>query len=172
MQVVTKAKEHPGLATALAIAVVAVLGFGIFWFGPQKLFLNETAADTLPGEQGNGSPADVNTLSAGTFVSLAHETTGTAKIVEVAGTTYLRFENLDSLNGPDLVVYLTSQPVTADPSTFDDTLVLDLGALGANRGDLNIEIPAGSDLSEVKSAVIWCRRFTVAFGAADLAPVP
>ncbi|MGI8616190.1 MAG: DM13 domain-containing protein [Actinomycetota bacterium] len=159
----------PALATALAIAV---LGFGIFWFGPQKLFLNETAADTLPGEQGNGSPADVNTLSEGTFVSLAHDTTGTAKIVEVAGTTYLRFQNLDSLNGPDLVVYLSSQPVTADPSAFDDTLVLDLGALEANRGDLNIEIPAGSDLSEVKSAVIWCRRFTVAFGAADMALVP
>lgn len=172
MQVVTKAKEHPGLATGVAIAAVAVLGFGIFWFGPQKLFLNETAADALPGEQGNDSPADGNTLSEGTFISIAHETTGTAKIVEVAGTTYLRFENLDSLNGPDLVVYLSSQPVTADPSAFDDTLVLDLGALEANRGDLNIEIPAGSDLSEVKSAVIWCRRFTVAFGAADLTSVP
>lgn len=172
MQVVTKAKQHPRLATALAIAVVAVLGFGIFWFGPQKLFLNETAADTLPGEQGNGSPADVNTLFEGTFVSLAHETTGTAKIVDVSGTMYLRFENLDSLNGPDLFVYLTSQPATADPSAFDDTLVLDLGGLEANRGDLNIEIPTGSDLSEVKSAVIWCRRFTVAFGAADLASVP
>ena len=67
MQVVAKAKQHPGLATALAITVVVVLGFGIFWFGPQKLFLNETAAETLPGEQGNGSPADVNTLSEGTF---------------------------------------------------------------------------------------------------------
>ena len=120
----------------------------------------------------DGSSADVHTLSEGTFVSLAHETTGTARIVEVAATTHLRFENLDSLNGPDLFVYLTSQPATADPSAFDDNLVLDLGPLEANRGDLNIEVPAGSDLSEVKSAVIWCRRFTVAFGAADLAPPP
>ena len=79
---------------------------------------------------------------------------------------------LESLNGPDLVVYLTSQSVRADPSAFDDTLLLDLGTLEANRGDLNIEIPAGSDLSEVNSAVIWCRRFTVAFGATDLARVP
>ena len=152
--------------------MIAAIAFGLFWFGPQKLFLNETAADTLPGEQSNGSPADVNTLSEGTFVSLAHKTTGTAKIVEVAGTTYLRFEDLDSLNGPDLVVYLTSQSVRADPSAFDDTLVLDLGALEANRGDLTIEIPSRSDLSEVKSAAFRCRRFTVAFGAADLARVP
>jgi hypothetical protein len=170
MQVVTKAKQRPGLTTAIVIAVVAVIGFGIFWFGPQKLFLSETASDALRGTQG-GAAADVTTLSEGSFVSLAHGTTGTARIVEIDGTTLLRFEDLDSLNGPDLVVYLSSQAATDDPSAFADTLVLDLGALEANQGDLNIEIPAGADLSEVRSAVIWCRRFTVAFGAADLAPV-
>lgn len=33
----------------------------------------------------------------------------------------------------------------------DDTLVADLGPLEANRGDLNIEIPAGTDLSPVRA---------------------
>ena len=170
MSLVTKARQRPGVATAVVIAAVVAIGFGIFWFGPQQALLNETADEALP--RGGRAAADVTTLSEGTFVSLAHETTGTAKIVESSGTTYLRFEDLDSLNGPDLVVYLTSQGATDDASAFDDTLVVDLGALEANRGDLNIEIPAGADLSDVKSAVIWCRRFTVAFGAADLTPVP
>jgi hypothetical protein len=168
---VSKAKRRPGLTTAIVIATVVLIGSAIFWFGPQKFFLSETARDVLPGTQGGAAAADVTTVSEGSFVSLAHGTTGTAKIVEVDGATYLRFEDLESLNGPDLVVYLTSQAATDDASAFGDTVVADLGPLDANRGDLNIEIPAGTDLSQVRSAVIWCRRFTVAFGAVDLASV-
>jgi Electron transfer DM13 len=34
----------------------------------------------------------------------------------------------------------------------------------------NYAIPAGTDLSAFKSAVIWCRRFAVGFGVASLQP--
>jgi hypothetical protein len=149
---------------ALVIAALAVGTFGVVWFGPQYLFLNETADEALPA-----TAADLRTLAEGSLGSLAHETTGTVRLVESAdGTRYLRFEDLDSLNGPDLRVYLSSAPADADPGAFDDTLVLDLGELTANRGSFNYEVPADADLSEVRSVSIWCRRFAVGFGVAPL----
>ncbi|MCB1260129.1 MAG: DM13 domain-containing protein, partial [Acidimicrobiales bacterium] len=81
------------------------------------------------------------------------------------GTTYVRFEGLETDNGPDLVVYLTKQPADAQ-AVGDD--YLDLGVLKGNVGNQNYEVPAGVDLSEYDSVVIWCRRFAVSFGAAPV----
>ena len=69
---------------------------------------------------------------------------------------------LDPPDGPDLVVYLTKQPADAQ-AVGDD--YLDLGVLKGNVGNQNYEVPAGVDLSEYDSVVIWCRRFAVSFGA-------
>jgi len=49
----------------------------------------------------------------------------------------------------------------------DDAFV-DLGGLKGNLGSSNYLIPAGTDLSGFRSAVIWCRRFSVGFGVAPL----
>ena len=43
-----------------------------------------------------------------------------------------------------------------------------LGRLQGNQGNQNYEIAAGVDLRRYRSVVIWCRRFTYAFGAAPL----
>jgi hypothetical protein len=43
--------------------------------------------------------------------------------------------------------------------------------LKGNLGNQNYTVPAGTDLSEFRSAVLWCKRFSVSFGAADLTPV-
>jgi hypothetical protein len=43
-----------------------------------------------------------------------------------------------------------------------------LGELKANRGSHNYAIPAGADLDGLRSVVIWCKRFHVAFGSAPL----
>jgi Electron transfer DM13 len=51
---------------------------------------------------------------------------------------------------------------------FDDEFV-SLGRLKANQGNQNYELDAGTSLDGHRTVVIWCRRFTYAFGAADLA---
>ena len=51
---------------------------------------------------------------------------------------------------------------------FDDGAYLDLGALKANKGDQNYEIPAAAVLGDYSSVTIWCARFTVSFAAAEL----
>ena len=52
-----------------------------------------------------------------------------------------------------------------------DDGALSLGRLKANQGNQNYEVGAGVRLGRYRSVVVWCRRFTYAFGAADLAPV-
>ena len=54
---------------------------------------------------------------------------------------------------------------------YDDGEFVDLGGLKGNMGSSNYEIPDEVDLSKFKSAVVWCRRFSVGFAAAPLEPM-
>ena len=181
------ARFRPITLIAAALVAVALLAGGIYWFGPQRLLTTRTADDALPGavlgstdptgapagQDPSGEPAaDLSTVAAGSFRSLAHGTSGSAKIVTVPdGSAFLRIEDLDSLDGPDLRVYLSSAPGDAEDAAFGEAnLVADLGTLRANQGNLTYEIPAGVDLGSVRSVSIWCRRFEVGFGVAGLEP--
>jgi hypothetical protein len=46
---------------------------------------------------------------------------------------------------------------------------LDLGSLKGNLGNQNYDIPAGTDINQFKSVVIYCLPFHVVFSTADLA---
>ena len=81
------------------------------------------------------------------------------------GQRFLRFENFETDNGPDLNVYLVNS------STGDVSDYIDLGDLTGNIGDQNYEIPEGVDLTVYDEVVIWCVRFGVGFGDARLMPV-
>jgi Electron transfer DM13 len=106
----------------------------------------------------------------GEFRGLAHDTSGTARVVTLeGGKRILRIEDLDTDNGPDLVVYLSPQP--ADGNGFGNGAV-NLGKLKGNKGSQNYELPADVDPASFGSVVIWCKRFSVAFGAAPLVVSP
>ena len=161
---------------AAGVVGVGLIIFVLVWFQPQKIFLEETsneARPTAPAATATGSaPAATGpvTLASGNFRSLEHETTGRAEIIKLAdGSHILRFENLDTSNGPDLFVYLSELPSNLGMRDYGERFI-DLGKLRANRGNANYKIPAGVDISKYKSAVIWCRRFTVGFGVAPLNP--
>jgi hypothetical protein len=163
-----------------ACAVVGLVVFVLIWFQPQKLFIDErvdapipvaTAPTTDPGAPAGAAPtapAEPVDVANGTFVSLDHGTSGTVRILELAdGSRVLRLEDLDTDNGPDLYVYLSTNPSDGDESTFVEDFV-NLGRLQGNLGNQNYDLPAGIDLTRYASVVIWCDRFDSAFGAADL----
>lgn len=166
---------------ALATAFVAVVVVVLVVFQPQKLFLDDKVNEAVPTASGaetaepavGARPGDIArqpdpvTLRRGTFISRDHGTDGTANVLDVSGTAFLRIENLDTDNGPSLSVYLTATPADGTEDTFDDDFV-DLGRLKGNIGNQNYEIPGGTDLDRYQSVVIWCDRFDAAFGAADL----
>jgi hypothetical protein len=89
---------------------------------------------------------------------------GDALIIETEPGKYvLRFENFSVRNGPDLYVYLSE-----DPNGKDVKEVLNLGRLKATDGAFNYEIPAGVDVSKIKSAIVWCKQFSTLFAHATL----
>jgi electron transfer DM13 len=166
------------LITVVAIAVAVVGTGGLLWFQPQKLFIDETVNEAVPGASvmtddtmsgSHGAMPDAMQRAmaddlSGTFSSLAHETKGRAVVREIAdGSRVLRLEDFETSNGPDVRVYLSAG--SKDAYGKD---AVDLGGLKGNVGNQNYAVPSGTDLDRYDTVVIWCRRFTVAFGAAKL----
>jgi len=140
-------------------------------------------SSTAAGASGAAAPTTIapvapptasgpRTTFTGSLVSRSHTTTGRAVVITDGTTTYLRLVDLATDNGPDVHVYLSAGVDARGPEgTLDDDFVT-LGRLKGNIGSQNYEIPAGTDLDRHRTVVLWCKRFTVAFGAADLAPTP
>ena len=64
-----------------------------------------TTSTTLPSTTVPAPPAG------GAFMSIDHGTSGTVVLLEdAAGTRFVRLENLDTSNGPDLFVYISTNP--------------------------------------------------------------
>lgn len=90
-----------------------------------------------------------------------HPVDGYARIVITPdGKRFLRYENLDTIDGPRLHVYLM-----ADLGGND---VIDLGERKGTNGNINYEIPEGVDLEKYKYAAHWCVPFSVLFNYADI----
>ena len=162
------------LAWPVAVVLVVAAVVGLYLFQPWKLFTNKTVNETLPVAQ---APADAEAprnvvLATGTLVSLEHDTSGTAHLIRLTdGSVQLILEGLNTSDGPDLRVWLTDQPVVQDESgwhVFDDGRYIEVGRLKGNRGNQVYPVPAGTDLNGLTSVAIWCKRFSIGFGAAEL----
>ena len=158
-----------------AVVVVAVIA-GVVWFEPHKLFIDDKVNEAAPAgavltQGAPANPAGPVVLASGSFVTHEHSTMGTAQFIRLPdGSRTLRFEDLNTSNGPDLRVYLSSKAPDAGWHAFGDDYV-ELGKLKGNVGSQNYDIPANVDLARYGTAVIWCKRFSVSFGAAAVRPV-
>jgi hypothetical protein len=162
-----------------AAAVLGLLAaVTLVWFQPQKLLYDQRVSEGLPsatapaGEVGTGAAAAARPveLAAGTFVSREHPTHGTARALRLPdGRVIVRFEDFATSNGPVLVVRLSTNPAEGAAGAFGDHYV-NLGSLKGNVGDQNYLVPAGVAVGAYSSVVVWCARFSVPFGAADLTP--
>ena len=116
----------------------------------------ESAAEWLVVKQGNFVDADD-----------FHQGSGTAMVYQQGEEQVLRFEDFNVTNGPDLHVILTKHPAPASRSEVGEDYI-DLGSLKGNQGNQNYPIPAGTNLSEYQSVVIYCVPFHVVFATATL----
>ncbi|GIF74637.1 hypothetical protein Asi02nite_41550 [Asanoa siamensis] len=168
------------------VLLVFGAGVGLYWFQPWKLVTDREVNESLAAVPASPSPSPASPAPAaasrpsvvrqGQFVSHEHDTSGLARIVlNVDGSHVLELVGLDTSNGPDLRVWLSDQPVRSGAGgwrVFDDGAWVELGELKGNKGDQAYAIPAGTNLDQLTSAAIWCKRFSVSFGAATLAPAP
>lgn len=86
------------------------------------------------------------------------------------GSRVLRLTNFKTSNGPDVHVYMVAADDAKDVATVQQAGFIDLGVIKGNVGDQNYELRPEVDLSKYRALSIWCKRFSVNFGAARLMP--
>jgi len=139
-------------------AVAAVLAFVVV-----GAYLGYTStADTTVDEVLVSGPVALE----GVFGGLAHPTEGTAAIVEAGDTRTLTLAGFRTDPGPDLYVYVVPGQTSGERVDGGDRL----GRLKGNVGNQQYALPPGLDVANGATVVIWCRAFSVSFGAAQLAP--
>jgi hypothetical protein len=145
----------PGLrlpVSAVAVATMVLVG------GYLAL---STLRDTTVDEAIAAGTAEL----VGSFESRAHTTTGAAQVIEQAdGSRVLALLDFETDAGPDLFVYVV--PRAAEGNDVDGATRL--GALKGNVGNQQYALPAELELADAATVVVWCRAFSVSFGAAAL----
>jgi len=130
--------------------------------------INRRVDEAMPAEQ-SGSPPQP--LESGRFYSILHPTNGIATIYEMGDKTrLLRLTDFRTSNGPDVHVYMLAADDAKDVSTVENAGFVDLGVIKGNIGDQNYTLPNDLDLAKYRAVSIWCKRFSVNFGAAALRP--
>ncbi len=108
-------------------------------------------------------------IASGQFYDARHPTSGRAVLVARDGGGYeLRLEDFVSDAGPDIFIYLSTAEEPHTDSAIKNALNANLGPRKALTGAQSYILPDGVSPGAFKSVAIWCRTFSVMFGAAAL----
>ena len=153
----------------LAIPLVAVVALVAWYaFRPERLVVHRIVNEALPTTEGGLA---AQSLASGRFYSILHPTEGTATIFQMGdGTRVLRLTSFKTSNGPDVHVYMVASDDAKDIATVQQAGLIDLGVIKGNIGDQNYRLGSDLDLGKYRAVSIWCKRFSVNFGAAALKP--
>jgi hypothetical protein len=112
----------------------------------------EPMDDKMEGEvQGEGN--DV-------IGTLGHPASGMARVINTAEGQVIRFEDFETINGPNLHLYLSKDLEGED--------FIDLGSIKGTVGNINYLVPKGIDLAEYKYVMHWCVPFGVLFNYVEI----
>ena len=146
--------------------LVGALFLAWYEFRPERLVVNHRVDEQFPSARGD-SPAQ--SLESGTFYGVMHPTQGTATIYALGGgKRVLRFTHFRTSNGPDVHVYMVAADDVKDSPSVQRAGFIDLGSIKGNEGDQNYTLGPDVDLSKYRAVSVWCKRFSINFGAAPL----
>jgi len=138
------------------VAFVAVVVFGCGLNPPSRVLAQTGQPSILAVGQWQG-------------IDSFHQAQGKALLVRLPdGRRFIRFEDFRVTNGPDLYVYLSGHPSPRTSAQLHEGAVFEVARLKGNIGNQNYELPADFDLSKFKSVAVYCKRFSVMFGSAQL----
>jgi hypothetical protein len=191
----TQNKGNRNLRLVIAVIVLIPILALAWWLG-SPLFISKNVSEDFPVVAGGVTAAEVEqvmTIMAKTSEEMSedmpamtaeptlvasgnlrdgesfHKGSGQVTIYQLEdGSQLLRLENLNVTNGPALHVYLSEHANPMNGNDVNTNGFVDLGDLKGNMGNQNYEIPAGTDLSKIKSVVIYCKTFSVVFSVASL----
>lgn len=136
----------------LLVTLLVALTLG--WYGISPIFITVELDEAAPEQM------EMETEAAQVVGTTGHPASGVVRVIEADGKTYVRYEDFETLNGPDLFVYL-AKDLNADE-------FVNLGRLRATEGNINYEVPPGVDVDEYPFVLVWCRAFGVLFNYADV----
>jgi len=126
----------------------------------QDMIMQKAATMTTEISENMSESEKIQVLHKGEFEGLVgHDASGIAKILKVSDSTYLRFEDFQVTNGPDLRVYLTNNG--------DIKTGLHLEKLKGSKGNQNYLLD-DANWQKYDTVVIYCQPFGVHFGQAKL----
>lgn len=143
--------------TALALTLLILAGFAYYTIMP--LFNMQEVQDEMPSASGVGEEANI----LGPFPvqdTFAHPASGSVSVIETDEGRVLRFENFETINGPQLNLYLATDT--------DATEYIDLGPIRGTSGNINYVIPDDVDLEKYNHILHWCVPFRVLFNYAQI----
>lgn len=154
-----------------AFILLAIVWFAYYTISPLLITIRlDEELPTPPATQPTSAPTTSPTepaiiqkapvKSAQITGTAGHPASGTVRIVESEGKKYLRYENFKTINGPDIFVYLANDLEAKD--------FVNLGRVKATEGNVNYEIPVGTDPSAYRYAMVWCDAFNTLFNYADI----
>jgi len=146
--------------SVLGAAFGVALGFFIFPY----VFPPPEAMETLT------SAEQTDVLATGTFIHADPSDPihyGSGGVTVYQETVFLEAD-FEVGPGPAYHVYLVPAAEVRDEAAVKETMFVDLGGLRAFKGSQKYPIPAGVDLADYQSVVIWCREFGVLISPADL----
>ncbi len=123
-----------------------------------------------PAASGMPAPPPPAPIARGTFIHAnpsdpVHWGRGTVSAYE--RTIFLE-SNFEVGPGPKYHVYLVPRAGVRNEDHVNKSMFVDLGRLRAFKGSQRYPVPAGVNLKDYKSVVIWCERFGVLISPADL----
>lgn len=146
------------LGTGLGVAI----GFFLFPF----VFPPPPAAETL-SETDRSQP-----VASGTFIHADPSDPihwGRGRVGVYQRAVFLE-SDFEVGPGPAFHVYLVPKANIRSEEDMEGVMYIDLGGLRAFKGSQRYPIPDGLDLSNYRSVIIWCERFSVLISPADLKP--
>jgi hypothetical protein len=142
--------------TIVLVGIVTLVVVGVAYYAITPVFVTITANDVEPVQSVVVSPA-VSIVD-----TPAHPASGSVSVIKTDTQSFLRYENLKTINGPDLYIYLSTD--------LEATEFVSLGKIKATEGNVNYEIPSGTDLKKYKYALVWWEQFSVLFNYANVEP--
>ena len=140
-------------------------------FAPLALAFAATATVFTTGVVLAQPAAATELQSSGTFAGdRAHPAKGRASVVRLKGGGYgiKLHSDFKVRGGPDLRLWVSEAKSPTGGRAVRAAKHIDLGGLRSSSGEQIYRLPADYDLAKAQSVVIWCRAFSVFFGAATL----
>jgi electron transfer DM13 len=159
---------------AAGVAGIAACLAALIWYLGFPLFIRTTLVEALPSAAVPSAASSAAFAPAAEPIAIAsgelgrvdalHNGTGRVSLLRTGSSTVLRFEGVAITNAPDVHVYLSRET----GGKWTDATSVYLGPLKATNGSFNYTVPADVDLGPIRSAVVWCRQFSVLVTWADL----